>query len=104
MPQLIVAPVLLPLATAALLLFLAERRRALKAFINLASCVLGLALAVALLLWVDGRDTPGSFAVYLPGNWPVPFGIVLVLDRLSALMLVLAAALGLASLLFSLAR
>jgi multicomponent K+:H+ antiporter subunit D len=104
MPQLIVAPVLLPLATAALLLCLAERRRALKAFINLASCVLGLALAVALLLWVDGRDTPGSFAVYLPGNWPVPFGIVLVLDRLSALMLVLAAALGLASLLFSLAR
>jgi multicomponent K+:H+ antiporter subunit D len=27
--------------------------------------------------------------VYLPGNWPVPFGIVLVLDRLSALMVLL---------------
>ena len=27
--------------------------------------------------------------MYLPGNWPAPFGIVLVLDRLSAMMLVL---------------
>ena len=34
------------------------------------------------------RRTPSR--VYLPGNWPVPFGIVLALDRLSALMLVLA--------------
>jgi formate hydrogenlyase subunit 3/multisubunit Na+/H+ antiporter MnhD subunit len=32
---------------------------------------------------------PGSIGVYLPGNWPCPFGIVLVLDRLSALMLLL---------------
>ena len=32
-----------------------------------------------------------AVAVYLLGNWPAPFGIVLVLDRLSALMLVLTA-------------
>ena len=104
LPQLVVAPVLLPLATAALLLCLDERRRVAKALLSLASCLLGLVLAVALLLWVDARGAPASFAVYLPGNWPVPFGIVLVLDRLSALMLLLAAGLGLASLLFSLAR
>ena len=42
--------------------------------------------------------------VYLLGNWPAPFGIVLVLDRLSALMLVLTGVLALASLVFSLAR
>ena len=104
MEQLVVAPVLLPLASAALMLCINERHRAARAFINLVSCLLGLALSVALLLWVDARDAPASFAVYLPGNWPVPFGIVLVLDRLSALMLVLAAGLGLAALLFSLAR
>ena len=33
----------------------------------------------------DGPD----IAVYLLGNWPVAFGIVLVADRLSAMMLVL---------------
>ena len=104
MEQLVVAPVLLPLASAALMLCINERHRAARAFIDLVSCLLGLALSVALLLWVDARDAPASFAVYLPGNWPVPFGIVLVLDRLSALMLVLAAGLGLAALLFSLAR
>ena len=38
------------------------------------------------------------------GNWPVPFGIVLVADRLSALMAVLTGCVGLASLLTLLAR
>ena len=36
--------------------------------------------------------------VYLLGNWPAPFGIVLVLDRLAALMLALTAVIALASL------
>jgi formate hydrogenlyase subunit 3/multisubunit Na+/H+ antiporter MnhD subunit len=36
-----------------------------------------------------------SHRVYRLGDWPAPFGIVLVLDRLSALMLVLTAALAL---------
>ena len=47
---------------------------------------------------------PAAIGVYLPGNWPVPFGIVLVVDRLSALMLVLTGSVGLAALLFALAR
>ena len=42
--------------------------------------------------------------VYLLGNWPAPFGIVLVADRLSALMLVLASVLAIPTLVFSLAR
>ena len=51
----------------------------------------GWRLRVALLLLGRRRrGAPGSIGVYLPGNWPVPFGIVLVADRLSALMLVLA--------------
>jgi multicomponent K+:H+ antiporter subunit D len=42
---------------------------------------------------------PGAavgMGVYLPGNWPAPFGIVLVLDRLSALMLLLTSLVALA--------
>lgn len=104
MPHLIVAPVLVPLLAAAVLVGLSDRRRRTQAVISLLSGVLMVAVAVALLLWVDRQDAPGAFGVYLPGNWPVPFGIVLVADRLSALMLVLAAVTGLASLLFSLAR
>ncbi|MBP6900772.1 MAG: monovalent cation/H+ antiporter subunit D [Burkholderiaceae bacterium] len=103
-PELIVAPVLLPLATAGLMLLLGEGRRSLKAAANLLSTLASLAAAVALLLQVDRLDAASAFAVYLPGNWPVPYGIVLVADRLSALMAVLAGSVGLAALLYALAR
>jgi multicomponent K+:H+ antiporter subunit D len=103
-PHLLVLPVLLPLAAAAVLLGLAEQRRRLKAAVNLLSMVLNLGLALVLLAAVGAGGPGESMGVYLPGNWPVPFGIVLALDRLSALMLLLAACAGLASLLFSLAR
>ena len=102
--QLVVVPVLLPLGTAALMLVLGEGRRSLKAVLNVASAAAGLALAIALLVGLDGREAPAAFGVYLPGNWPVPFGIVLVADRLSALMAVLAGSVGLAALLYALAR
>src|SRR6185437_17049733 len=45
-----------------------------------------------------------SVHVYRLGDWPAPFGIVLVLDRLSALMLALTSVLALATAVFSLAR
>ena len=104
MPHLIAAPILLPLLTAALMLLMGESRRPWKALVNVAACVLGLGIAVWLLLWVDSRAAPAAFGIYLPSNWPVPFGIVLALDRLSALMLVLTATIALASVLFSVAR
>jgi len=102
--HLIVAPVLLPLATAALMLLIGEKHRIAKGVIGLASTAAGLMLSIALLAWVHSQDAPGAFAVYLPGNWPVPFGIALVADRLSALMMVLAGGIGLASLLYAQAR
>ncbi len=102
--HLIVAPVLLPLATAALMLLLGEGRRRTKATVNVLSTAVGLAIAVHLLRDVAHQDAPAAFGVYLPGNWPVPYGIVLVADRLSALMAVLTGSVGLAALLFALAR
>ena len=98
------APVLLPLATAALMLLVGEKRRMAKAVIGLTSTFAGLLLAIALLVWVNGQDAPNAFAVYLPGNWAVPFGIALVADRLSVLMMVLAGSVGVASLLYAQAR
>lgn len=102
--HLVVAPVLLPLATAALMLLMGDGRRSLKAGVNLVSTLAGLALGVELLVQVSAQPAPLAVGVYLPGNWPAPFGIVLAADPLAALMVVLTGAVGLASLLYALAR
>jgi multicomponent K+:H+ antiporter subunit D len=105
LPQLLlVAPVLLPLASAALILLAGEARRRVGAALGVASTFAGLALGLALMAWVDHQDMAAASRVYLPGNWPVPFGIVLVADRLSALMVVLTGAVGSAALLYALPR
>ncbi|MDQ3265259.1 MAG: monovalent cation/H+ antiporter subunit D [Myxococcota bacterium] len=100
LPHLLLVPILLPVLTAAGLLLLGEGRRPLKGAISATSALLGLATSVVLLTWVD-RHGP---LAYLPGNWAAPFGITVVADRLSTLMLVLASLVGLASILFSTAR
>jgi multicomponent K+:H+ antiporter subunit D len=100
--HLIIAPILVPLVVAALLLFFDERQRVVKAMISLASTLILVAVSLALLRIESG---PNDFdGVYLLGNWAAPFGIVLVLDALSALMLLLTALLSVAALVFSLAR
>ncbi|WP_416769102.1 monovalent cation/H+ antiporter subunit D [Pseudomonas sp. RHF3.3-3] len=104
LPHLIVAPILLPLLTAALMLMLGEKHRPLKARLNLCSSLLGLGISVWLLIWSQQSVEPASIGVYLPGNWQAPFGIVLVVDRLSALMLVLTGIVGVCALLFAMAR
>ena len=53
--------------------------------ISLISVVLGLVTAISYLI----QAHTGKIFVYQLGEWAAPFGIVLVLDRLSALMLVL---------------
>src|SRR5690606_22527447 len=46
---------------------------------------------------------PGGVGVYAIGSWPAPFGIVLVVDRLSAMMLALSAIVALAATVYSIA-
>ncbi len=104
MPSLLIAPILLPLLTAAVMLLLGEKHRPLKARLNLVSTFSGLAIAVVLLHGAQLQEQSSAIGVYLPGNWPAPFGIVLVLDRLSALMLVLTGLVASAALLFATAR
>jgi multicomponent K+:H+ antiporter subunit D len=53
--------------------------------ISLASTALGLLMAVGLVQHAAG----GELLVYRLGEWPAPFGIVMVVDRLSALMVLL---------------
>lgn len=113
-PHLIIAPVLLPLFSAALMLALGDQKRLTLAWLNVGSCLLGLALALLLCLAVHNGIAPaspgqpassiGTLGIYLPANWQVPFGIVLVLDRLSAAMLLLTAIMACAAILFTVAR
>jgi multicomponent K+:H+ antiporter subunit D len=107
MNDLIVVPVVLPLVVAAVMVLLGDRRRTIKAALGVASTLALLTVAIALLRMADTPVPGGNGAwmgVYLLGGWPARFGIVLVVDRLSALMLLLTSLLALASLVFSLAR
>ena len=98
--HLVIAPIVVPMLAGAAMILAGDRRRSATAVIGLASTLLLVALAVLL---VAIADTP-EVRLYRLGDWPVRFGIVLVLDRLSALMLLLTAILGLAAFVFSLAR
>ena len=98
LPHLILVPIVLPLVTAAVLMLFGDRRRRLKSLINLASTATGLAVAVAILQRVDAG---GEIGVYLAANWEAPFGIVLVADRLAALLLVLVGVVGLCTALYA---
>jgi multicomponent K+:H+ antiporter subunit D len=103
--HLVIAPIVLPLIAAASMLLLDERRRTFRTVASLASAFGLLAIAIVLMVMADAAPPGVAVSLNYPlGNWPAPFGIVLVLDRLSAMMLVLTAILGCAALTFSLAR
>jgi multicomponent K+:H+ antiporter subunit D len=90
----IAAPILLPALFAALMLLAGERRLGLQRALGFASCV---AFAVIAAAAVQSSAT-GAVQPYFLGDWPAPFGVVLVLDRLAALMLAITAVVALAAL------
>jgi multicomponent K+:H+ antiporter subunit D len=100
--HLLAAAILLPLVAGALMILAGERRRGVETALGLASTGALVAIAIGLVAMADGAWA-GAVQVYRLGDWPSEFAIVLVLDRLSALMVLLASGLGLAALLFSLA-
>ncbi len=83
---LVILPILLPVTAAALLLLVGQRRRLEAALAVTASAGL-FGLAITLVLAADGA---AFTAIYRLGDWPAPLAIVLVADRLSALMVLLA--------------
>ncbi len=97
-------PILLPLVTGVLLLWVDERRRTLKQRLSILSALGMMGLAVTLLVVTAGAPDERVSTVYRLGDWPAPFAIVLVADRLSAVMLGVTGVLGLCGLLYSLAR
>ena len=98
MAHLPVLVVLLPSFTAMLLLLLGDHggdphgghghhRLMWARRIAVGSALLGLVLAALLVRQAAG----GELAVYRVGDWPAPYGIVLVVDRLGAMMVLLTA-------------
>ena len=94
MTHLPVVPFLLPAMTACALVLLADRPRAQRALSVASTFALLVACAA---LTVQAAD--GGIVVYAMGAWPAHLGIVFVVDRLSAWMLLLTAVVGFASLL-----
>ena len=107
--HIVILPIIITLITGALLLLIDERKRAIKAIISVASTIILLVTAITLFTQVNSTINTEvaaiiSTGVYLVGNWTSPFGIVLVADRLSALMVLLMSLIAIPALIFSLAR
>ncbi|WP_396655962.1 Na+/H+ antiporter subunit D [Microbacterium sp.] len=77
---------------------IANRRPRVQVTVSIVTLTLVLAIAAVLLGVVDAADTPLAVSV---GGWPIPFGIVLYVDRLAALLVVVSSVVLLAVLLFS---
>ncbi|MCL2524047.1 MAG: monovalent cation/H+ antiporter subunit D [Betaproteobacteria bacterium] len=102
-----VLPILVPMLAGALLLLSSDSRHGPRIALSLFAVLLQLAAAVCLLMIADDQlaaPWSGGIGIYALGNWTPPFGIVLVVDRLAAVMLTLTATLGLAALVYSIAR
>jgi multicomponent K+:H+ antiporter subunit D len=93
----IAAPLLLPPLVGAVMIISMRHHIELARVFSIASIVALLGVCVGLLV----ESGTGAIQVYLLGNWPAPFGIVLVLDRLSALMVTLTALLALPVVLYA---
>ncbi|MBD3670021.1 MAG: monovalent cation/H+ antiporter subunit D [Gammaproteobacteria bacterium] len=97
MNHLVIAPLLLPLLAGIVLLLLRPLPLSQRRLLSLAAVLALVVMAIMLLLEV----ADGSVWVYALGNWPAPYGIVLVLDRLAALMLLTTSLLALFALLYA---
>ncbi|WP_043344079.1 monovalent cation/H+ antiporter subunit D [Belnapia moabensis] len=98
--HLLVAPIVVPMMAGAAMVLAGNARPSLLAGLGLVSTVLLLVLSATLLVLADAPEV----RIYRLGNWPASFGIVLALDRLSAIMVALTSVLGFAAFVFSLAR
>ncbi|MDQ2067311.1 monovalent cation/H+ antiporter subunit D [Xinfangfangia sp. CPCC 101601] len=101
--HLIILPILIPFFAGALMLIYDERQRRAKLTISMISVLASLWAAVELLIRSKGSELTGNndIGFYLLGDWAAPYGIILVIDRLSAMMLVLTGLLALPALTYA---
>ncbi|MDG1470914.1 MAG: monovalent cation/H+ antiporter subunit D [Ascidiaceihabitans sp.] len=93
----IIAPVVLPAMVAPFIVLAARYHIGIQRAFSVAGVLALIAVALGLALQV----ADGSVVLYQLGDWAAPFGIVLVGDRLSTLMVLLTAVLALFVLLYA---
>ena len=91
MNHILIAPVVLPAVMGALIILWMRADLLLQRVFSIA----GTAALLGVALYLNWMASSGEVYVYRLGNWAAPFGIVLMLDRLAALMLVLTGVLAL---------
>jgi multicomponent Na+:H+ antiporter subunit D len=99
MDLILVLPIALPLAAAALTLLVRGSRWAQRA-ISLVTCTTILVLAVFILLAADAQGA----VVTQVGGWSAPFGITLIADRFGAIMLLISTIMILIVLIYALGQ
>jgi len=92
-----ILPVVLPLIAGIVLLALRNRSLALQRGVSFVAALALIPLAIALLQ----TAADGTQLVYALGNWVAPYGIVLVVDRLAAWMLLTTSLLAVFALLYA---
>jgi multicomponent K+:H+ antiporter subunit D len=86
----LILPLLVPLFVGALLLFAHRMGKPAKRILSLVATW----ALVPIALWLVLLSDDGQLRTYALGSWQAPFGIILMLDRLSALMLLVTAVLA----------
>lgn len=93
----IIAPVVLPALLAPFIIFAARYHIGIQRVVSIAG-ILGLIAISAGLVW---QAADGTVTLYQLGDWAAPFGIVLVGDQLSTLMVLLTSVLALFVILYA---
>ena len=91
-------PIVLPAMMAGIIVLALRHDIVLQRVASLTSTIVCLVVCVGLLV----EAASGTIAIYELGDWPAPFGIVLVMDRLSALLVTLTSFLAVMVLLYAL--
>lgn len=97
MSHAIILPILLPLFFGALLLIGHGWSRGVRRGISLAGCLALLPISAHLVVLAGA----GQLQVYALGNWAAPFGIMLLLDRFNAALLLVTALLASLALIYA---
>lgn len=93
----IILPIVLPAFLAPFIVLAARHHMAIQRAVSVAGGAALICLAAA-LVW---QASDGTVTIYQLGDWAAPFGIVLVGDRLSTMMVLLTAVLGFFVLLYA---
>ncbi|HLV25799.1 MAG TPA: monovalent cation/H+ antiporter subunit D [Gemmatimonadales bacterium] len=92
-----VLPVLVPFVSAFICLLLGAETRRAHRVTGIVATLVSLAVSVMLVMQAGA----GDMMVYRAGAWPSPFGIMLVVDRLSSLMVLLTDVVALSAVLYA---